>query len=80
MQTDKLNRLRAWAGGCGVSFRIDSNARSAHSRATLGAAVNGDTVAAPTSDKSKARHNRPAKAGRAGREQRRATKFPCMMP
>src|SRR5689334_231118 len=35
MQTDKLNKFRACAGGCGVSIRIAARACASHTRATL---------------------------------------------
>src|ERR1043166_4962013 len=35
MQTERLKRLRACAGGCGVSTRIAASARSSQTRATL---------------------------------------------
>src|SRR6059058_2672651 len=35
MQTERLKRLRAWAGGCGVSARMAASARSSQTRATL---------------------------------------------
>src|SRR5260370_39052337 len=35
MQTERLNRLRACARGCGVSTRMEASARSSQMRATL---------------------------------------------
>src|SRR5438045_3597742 len=35
MQTERLKRLRAWAGGWGVSTRMAARARSFQTRATL---------------------------------------------
>src|SRR6185369_16240626 len=47
MQTERLKRLRACAGGCGVSARMAASARSSQTRATLLLGADRETTAAP---------------------------------